>query len=156
MINISQAATERQVAAARSLFLEYAKSLDFDLCFQDFDHEMAEFPGRYAPPRGRLFLATATGDTVGCIGLRELEPGIAELKRLYVQPAHRGAGTGRLLAEAAVAAAVGIGYRAIRLDTLETMTAANALYAALGFERIAPYRENPLEAAVYMELKLKE
>lgn len=142
------------MAVVRILFEEYSKGLGFCLCFQNFDQELAELPGRYAPPAGGLWLAWAAGMPAGCVALRSLGNGLCEMKRLYVRPAHAGHGLGRSLAQAAVAGARERGYKAIRLDTLETMTAANALYQKLGFRRIEPYCDNPLEGALYYELTL--
>ena len=146
------AATDMTVV--RILFEEYSHGLGFSLCFQNFDKELAELPGGYAPPRGGLWLAWAAGMPAGCVALRPLANAVCEMKRLYVRPAHAGHGLGRSLAEAAVAGARERGYRAIRLDTLETMTAANALYKKLGFSRIEPYCDNPLDGALYYELTL--
>ncbi|WP_428558718.1 MAG: GNAT family N-acetyltransferase [Solidesulfovibrio sp. DCME] len=142
------------MAVVRLLFQEYAQGLGFDLCFQHFDEELAGLPGRYAPPGGGLWLAWMEGMPAGCVALRPLETGICEMKRLSVRPAYAGQGLGRKLAEAAVAGARERGYAAIRLDTLESMTAANALYRKLGFGQIAPYCENPLPGALYYELRL--
>ena len=138
----------------RELFLEYAASLDIDLCFQDFDGELAALPGAYGPPRGRLFLARVDGRLAGGVGLRPLQADIAEMKRLYVRPEFQGLGLGRRLGEATIGAARGIGYRRMRLDTIANMCAAQALYRYLGFAEIPPYYDNPLEGEVYFELKL--
>ncbi len=156
MIEIVNATTSELIESARKLLLEYANSLDFDLCFQDFDRELEEFPGGYQPPGGRLLLGLVDKQPVGCIGLRDLGEGIAELKRLYVQPEFRRWRLGRGLADAVIAAARDIGYQAIRLDTLTTMVAANELYRTLGFKAVAPYRKNPLADAVYFELTLSQ
>lgn len=142
------------MAVVRVLFQEYAKGLGFDLCFQNFDREVAELPGCYALPDGGIWLAWQDGMPAGCVALRPIGDGRCEMKRLYVRPAYAGQGLGRALAEAAVAGARERGYRAVRLDTLESMTAANALYKKLGFGPIAPYRENPLAGALYYELTL--
>jgi ribosomal protein S18 acetylase RimI-like enzyme len=142
------------MAVARILFEEYSKGLGFSLCFQDFDRELNELPGRYAAPQGGLWLAWVGDMPAGCVALRPLDDGRCEMKRLYVRPAHAGHGLGRALAEAAVAGARERGYAAIRLDTLESMTAANALYNKLGFGRIEPYCDNPLPGALYYELSL--
>lgn len=145
---------EPDTEAVRRLFAEYAASLGFDLGFQSFDDELATLPGRYAPPDGALLVARAGGEPVGCVAVRALDDGICELKRLYVRPAHRGDGTGRLLVEAAVAAARGLGYRRMRLDTVPGMEQAQALYERLGFVEIAAYTDNPVAGARFLELEL--
>lgn len=145
----------RDMDVIRTLFTEYVDSLGLDLSFQGFDEELAGLPGRYASPAGTIFLAEAAGEALGCVALRPLaEPGLCEMKRLYVRPARTGLGLGRRLAEAAIAAARERGYAAIRLDTLTSMVAANALYNRLGFHRIAPYCRNPLPGALFYELSL--
>ena len=157
MISIVEARSAEQVAEARSLFEEYAASLEVDLCFQGFAEELAQLPGEYVPPAGTLLLAREAGVTLGCVALRPLEPPeVAELKRLYVRPAGRGLGVGRGLTQAALARAQTSGYRQVRLDTLSTMSEAQGLYRALGFVEIAPYRHNPIPGAIYMELDLHD
>ena len=153
-VEISPATTPADIEEIRALFLEYGQSLDFNLCFQGFDEELAGLPGAYAPPRGRLLLARADDVVIGGVGLRPLKADICEMKRLYVRPGHRALKAGRRLAEALIAQARAIGYRAMRLDTLPDMTAAQALYATLGFRDIAPYYENPIPGARYCELDL--
>jgi putative acetyltransferase len=138
----------------RELFREYADATGLDLCFQKFDQELAELPGRYAPPAGRLFLAMPGNQAAGCVALRKWEAGVCELKRLYVRSQFRGQGLGRQLAEAVINSAREIGYLRLRLDTLASMTAAIRLYESFGFQRIAPYYENPISDAVYLELVL--
>jgi ribosomal protein S18 acetylase RimI-like enzyme len=141
--------------AVRALFLEYAQSLGFSLCFQGFDEELGTLPGMYAPPRGRLLLATEDEAPAGCVGLHEWEGGIAEMKRLYIRPAFRGRGLGRVLTDAALADARALGYRSVRLDTIPSlMQPAIALYRQLGFREITPYRDNPIPGALYLELQL--
>jgi len=150
-----QPSSPAQIARVRELFVEYGKSLGFSLCFQNFDQELAELPGDYAPPGGRLLLATCAGVPAGCVALHKLGPKICEMKRLYVRPQSRGQGLGRSLAERVIADARQIGYRHMRLDTVEPiMRDAVALYRRLGFKQIAPYRPNPMEGAMYMELSL--
>lgn len=155
MLQIFQAATSAHIAQARALFLEYGESLGFSLCFQSFDEELAGLPGDYAPPGGRLLLAEFDGRPAGCVALHRLEDGVCEMKRLYVRPEFRGHGIGRKLALAAIEQARAIGYRAMRLDTIaDSMREAVAMYRALGFREIAPYRANPMASATYMELDL--
>jgi len=150
-----QAETSTQRAQARELFLEYAQSLGFSLCFQNFDQELAGLPGDYAPPEGRLLLVECEGQLAACVALHKLEPGICEMKRLYLRPQFRGKGLGRALAERIIAEARQIGYRRMRLDTVEpVMKDAVAMYRKLGFKEIAPYRPNPMAGAMYMELEL--
>ncbi len=153
--DVYQAESSEQIAAIRELFLEYAKSLNFSLCFQSFEKELAELPGGYAPPKGRLLLATHGPQLAGCAALHKLEDEICEMKRLYVRRQFRGKGLGRVLAERVVADAREIGYKRLRLDTIEpVMRDAVAMYRKLGFKEIAPYRENPIAGALYMELEL--
>lgn len=150
-----QAESPEQIAAIRELFLEYADSLGFKLCFQRFDQELAALPGDYAPPDGRLVLVTCKGKPAGCVALHKNAPGIAEMKRLYVRPEFRGRDLGRELAQRVIAEARRIGYEKLRLDTVERfMRTAVALYRKLGFREIPPYRQNPIEGALYMELDL--
>jgi len=134
----------------RALFGEYAASLPFALDFQDFDRELAELPGAYAPPRGALLLARGAG----CVGLRPIDETTCEMKRLYVQSSARGTGLGRRLAEAAISEARRIGYERMRLDTVAGMDSAQALYERLGFHEIPPYRPNPIPGARFLELQL--
>jgi GNAT superfamily N-acetyltransferase len=153
-MQICQASSPDQIGLVRTLFEEYAASLEIDLCFQRFADELARLPGIYAPPRGRLLLARSHDATVGCAALRPLEETICELKRMYVRPSFRSQGIGRALAEAIVAAAREIGYSKMRLDTLTEMTAARRLYESLGFTHRAAYYETPLVHTVFMELNL--
>jgi ribosomal protein S18 acetylase RimI-like enzyme len=156
---IRAATSAADIAEARALFEDYAARLGVDLCFQNFAEELAGLPGAYAPPRGRLLLAGSAGAATGCVALRPL-PGAGrdraagEIKRLYVRPEARGAGLGRRLAEAVLAEARAAGYRELKLDTLATMNAARALYAALGFRECGAYYHNPLQGTVYMTLVL--
>jgi GNAT superfamily N-acetyltransferase len=150
-----QAESGERVDQARELFLEYAQSLGFSLCFQNFDQEFAGLPGDYAPPEGRLLLAEYESQLAGCVALHTLEPGICEMKRLYLRPHFRGKGVGRALAQRIITEARQIGYRRMRLDTVEpVMKDAVAMYRKLGFKEVAPYRPNPIAGAMYMELEL--
>jgi GNAT superfamily N-acetyltransferase len=148
-----EARTPEDFTQVRRLFRAYADWLAVDLCFQDFEREVAELPGCYAPPAGRLLIAKVAGDVVGCVGLRPLEPAVCEMKRLWVEPGFAGRGIGRALAERIVAAARAIGYERMRLDTFpERMPAAQHLYASLGFRKIPAYYHNPFEGVVMLEL----
>ena len=148
-------ARDQDIDVARELFGEYAASLGVDLEFQGFSEELATLPGRYAPPWGRLLLAWEGAEPAGCVALRPIEPGICEMKRLYVRPASRGAGLGRQLAERIIQEAREAGYGRMRLDTLAAMAGARALYHALGFRPIPPYRANPIDGAVFLQLTLR-
>jgi putative acetyltransferase len=152
---IRNAESDADIACARELFLEYAQSLGFSLCFQGFDTELATLPGKYAPPEGRLLLAEIGRQAAGCVALRPLDSGICEMKRLFVRPAFRGKHLGRLLAERIILEARNAGYICIRLDTVGSiMGDAVALYRRLGFVEIAPYCSNPMPDALYMQLAL--
>jgi putative acetyltransferase len=154
-LTLAQAESPAQIAQARELFLEYAESLGFSLCFQNFDKELAGLPGDYAPPEGRLLLAEFEGQLAACVALHKLGPGICEMKRLYLRPPFRGKGLGRALADRIITEARQIGYRRMRLDTVEpVMKDAVVLYRKLGFKEIAPYCPNPIAGALYMELEL--
>jgi putative acetyltransferase len=152
---IFRAESSLQIAQARELFVEYAQSLGFSLCFQNFDQEMEELPGDYAPPEGRILVGEYEGRLAGCVALHKLEADICEMKRLYLSPQFRGKGLGRRLAERIIAEAREIGYHRMRLDTVEpVMKDAVAMYGKLGFRDILPYRANPIAGARYMELQL--
>lgn len=157
-VRLTVAATAPDLAAARTLFLEYARALAVDLCFQDFDTELSQLPGEYAPPRGALLVATVNGELAGCCALRPLDtadyPNACEMKRLYVRPAFRGLRAGRLLAEAIMDMARVAGYDSILLDTLDDMESARALYQELGFVEIPPYYYNPIAGAHYLKAEL--
>jgi putative acetyltransferase len=150
-----QVESAAQVAQVRELFLEYAQSLGVNLCFQNFEEELAGLPGHYSPPHGRLLLAEYDGQLAGCVALHQWEPGVCEMKRLYLRPSFRGKGLGRVIAETIIAEARNIGYQCMRLDTIEPiMKDAVEMYRKLGFREIAPYRPNPIAGAMYMELQL--
>jgi ribosomal protein S18 acetylase RimI-like enzyme len=155
VIHLGPARTPVELRDARALFLEYAASLGFDLRFQEFDREIANLPGEYAPPAGELLLASMEGQPVGCIAMRRLDDFTCEMKRLYVRPAARGRGLGRLLCEALIALAQERGYGRMKLDTVPEMDRAIALYRALGFEPTTPYRYNPLPGALFLERTLE-
>jgi len=149
---IRQAHTAADIAHIRTLFEEYAAWLAVDLCFQGFDDELASLPGAYAPPRGRLYMAGPSDAPHGCIALRPLDAAAAvgEVKRLYVRPAARGRRLGESLVRRLMEDARAIGYRELKLDTLEWMSDARKLYERLGFAQCSPYYHNPLPGAVYM------
>ncbi|MBI4240630.1 MAG: GNAT family N-acetyltransferase [Candidatus Rokubacteria bacterium] len=149
---IFQAESKDDLAHVRTLFREYADSLGLDLGFQGFERELAELPGEYAPPHGRLLLARSGTEIAGCVGLRRIADGVSEMKRLYVRPDYRGKGIGKRLALAVIEEARRIGYARMRLDTLPSMGEAIALYRSLGFRPIEPYRYNPVPGAMFMEL----
>jgi len=154
MVHIIPAEHGPHLQEARRLFEEYAASLNFDLCFQNFERELASLPGPYAPPEGALYLANLEELTAGCVGVRNIADDICEMKRLYVRPRFRGRAVGRALAEAAIQAGRRCGYGTMRLDTLSTMTEALTLYRSLGFVTIPAYYANPILGAVYLELLL--
>jgi ribosomal protein S18 acetylase RimI-like enzyme len=138
----------------REVFAEYVDSLGIDLSFQDVQSELADLPGKYRFPQGRVVLALSEGQVVGCVALRPFNDNIAEMKRLYVRPAGRGQQLGKRLAESICQIAREIGYSRIRLDTLADMLAAQQLYAAMGFQPISAYVFNPVAGTQFMELDL--
>jgi ribosomal protein S18 acetylase RimI-like enzyme len=145
-----------EMRIVRQLFLEYAESLGFSLCFQGFDQELAELPGKYALPDGLILLALAETEPVGVVGVRKLKEGICEMKRLYVKPSQRGTGLGRQLANEALQRARRHGYQLMRLDTLPNMQAARHLYQQLGFIQIPAYYDNSPCGSICMEKRLAE
>ena len=157
-IELRRADSAPQLAEAREVFREYAASLGIDLCFQNFDAELATLPGDYAAPAGQLLLAYVDGRLAGCGALRPLADvdyaNACEMKRLFVRPGFRRFGLGRLLAQALLDEARGAGYSAMLLDTLDDMEAARELYASLGFEEIPPYYFNPIPGAHYLKADL--
>ncbi|KXU83370.1 acetyltransferase [Paraburkholderia monticola] len=163
MIHLHTARFPEQLQVVRTLFREYADSLGIDLCFQQFDDELASLPGKFAAPRGSVLLASngrgddggdGAGSIVGCVAMRPIDDTTCEMKRLYVRPAARGLQVGRQLATRICATAKEAGYHRIRLDTLPTMQAALGLYASLGFEPIDAYVFNPIPGAIYLECDL--
>ena len=155
-MRILQAQSAREIQQVRELFGEYVAWLGINLCFQNYDKEVADLPGDYAPPSGRLLLALADGgEAAGCAALRDLGDGVCEMKRLFVRPDFRGQRLGWQMAEMILAEARAIGYEHIRLDTLPgKMDRAITMYRTLGFKDIAPYYNNPVAGAAFMELKL--
>ena len=155
MITIRQVEGEEAVKQARGLFREYEAWLGLDLCFQNFEKELAELPGAYAPPTGRLLLAYENDQLAGCVAFRKLSDGVCEMKRLFLRPQFHGNGRGRELAERIIGEARDAGYERMRLDTLpEHMGKAIALYRSLGFKEIEAYYKNPVAGAMFMELEL--
>ncbi len=152
---VSEAAAAADFVAARALFEEYAAQLQIDLCFQGFAAELGQLAQIYAPPTGCLLLARRGDVPVGCGAIRRLSGESCEMKRLYIQPAERGAKLGRAIAQRLLARAGALGYASVRLDTLAEMIPARALYRSLGFREIAPYYDSPLPQTVYMELDLR-
>jgi len=156
MTKIIQAETVEEIEQARELFREYETWLALDLCFQNFEEELKNLPGKYAAPTGGLFLITVENQTAGCAALRKFDDEICEMKRLFVRDDFRGSGLGKMLIERLIKEAKEIGYKKMRLDTLPgKMPQAVKLYESHGFQKIKPYYENPHEATLFMELVLK-
>ena len=158
LVELMTPATPELLEATRAIFRDYAQSLDVDLCFQNFDAELAALPGEYAPTQGALLLALVGGEVAGCGALRRLwdvdYANACEMKRLYVRPSYRQFGLGRLLAQALMDRGRQAGYSVMLLDTLDEMEAARGLYASLGFENIPPYYFNPIAGAHYLKAEL--
>jgi putative acetyltransferase len=153
-LKIVAATSPDHLRIVKELFLEYAQSLDFNLCFQNFENEYVGLPGEYAPPGGMLLLGLADNSPAGCVALRRIDTSACEMKRMYVRSQFRGCSYGRILAEEIIQRARELGYKSMRLDTVPSMNAAIALYRTLGFREIPPYRENPVTGAIFMELNL--
>jgi putative acetyltransferase len=161
MLLITEALAEPAISQARTLFQEYAMTPGVEACMQDFERELASLPGQYGPPTGSLLLALhrspgESDEPIGCVGLRKLEKGICEMKRLYVRPGFREEGTGQALVENLIADASAMGYLKMRLDTLPIMRQAQGLYRRLGFVEIPPYLKNPTPNAICFELALTQ
>jgi ribosomal protein S18 acetylase RimI-like enzyme len=153
-MHLVRAETPNHINDTRLLFREYEQFLAVDLCFQNFEQELAGLPGKYAPPEGLLLLVMESHRAAGCVAVRKLAGGVCEMKRLYVRPEYRKHGVGRMLAKEVIAEASVLGYQLMRLDTLERLTEAMSLYESLGFRRTPPYYDNPLPGVVYWELCL--
>jgi len=154
-IEIRQGATAEDMDSARAIFREYEAWLAMDLCFQGFEDEVKNLPGKYAPPGGRLYLAEADGQLAGCIALRDLDGGVCEMKRLFVRDAFRGCQIGRILIERLIDEARAIGYERMRLDTYPPkMGKAVGLYKSYGFYEIPAYYHNPHDGVLFMVLAL--
>jgi len=154
MNEIIPAATPSHIGILRDLFREYEQFLQVDLCFQQFEEELAGLPGKYSAPKGALLLAFANGQPAGCVAMRPLAQGVCEMKRLFVRPAFAGQGLGKRLALTVIERAVAAGYACMRLDTLEKLRPALGLYAGLGFRKCPAYYDNPLPGVVYLERNL--
>ncbi len=154
-VRIVDAEGEAALAIARELICEYVAWLAIDLEYQNFAHELATFPGDYAPPHGALLLAQVEESTAGCVALRRLEPQVCEMKRLWVRKDYQGRGVGSALAKAALERAARLGYERMRLDTLPRMTRALSLYRGLGFREIPPYYPSPVPGTKYLEVQLR-
>jgi len=154
MIETRPADLACDLPVVRQLFREYSESLDIDLCFQNFEAELASLPGKYASPEGRLLLAWDASQVMGCVALRPIDTETCEMKRLYIKPIARGQHLGRRLAKQICHESKVAGYRRICLDTLPTMTAALQIYEALGFKQIEPYVFNPIDGAIFLGLEL--
>lgn len=150
-IKYNRAESDEHLEIAKGLFMEYARSLEFNLGFQDFEEEIAYMPGHYGPPDGCILLAFYDNNPAGCAALRKLEQGICEMKRLYVRPEFRGLGIGKMLSQMIIDEASRIGYDKMRLDTLASMKEAISIYRKLGFHNVQPYRYNPFQDAVFLE-----
>jgi putative acetyltransferase len=156
-VELRQVDSESDIESAREIFREYEERLALDLCFQNFEDELKRLPGKYSPPSGRLYLARIGDDVAGCIAMRELEPGVCEMKRLFVREDFRGKQIGRMLIDKLLSDARDLGYRRMRLDTFPPkMGNAVRIYESYGFYQIAPYYNNPTEGVLFMELKLDQ
>ena len=155
MIKLRARSSPEELASAKALFEDYARSLDFDLDFQNFDRELSYLPGAYCPPEGDLLLACYENQDAGCVALKKLEPMICEMKRLYIKLTYRSKGIGKLLVDGIIRRACEVGYTRMHLDTIHSMQAAQRLYEAAGFKDIEPYCHNPIPGTRFLELALK-
>lgn len=155
VIEIIRAMTDIHMDEVRRLCREYVDFLGVDLCFQSFEEEMEELPGKYDSPGGCLLIAVNGDAVIGCVAVRPLEDDVCEMKRLYVRPEYRGCGAGRMLVRRIIDEAIAVGYLRMRLDTLDTLTEAMTLYESFGFKKTSPYYYNPLTGVVYWELLLR-
>jgi putative acetyltransferase len=153
-VSVRSVRDDPSIRSSKDLIEEYALSLGFSLDFQDFDTELRTLPGQYAPPDGELLLASAEGHDAGCVALRRFDGRACEMKRLFVRPAYRGRSVGRILVSEILGVGRRLGYHAMLLDTVPSMTAAIELYRSFGFVDIAPYRYNPIPGAVFLRLDL--
>jgi len=154
MVKFLLVKSKEDYRAIRELFKDYASSLDFKLDFQNFEKELADLPGEYSLPNGCLLLAKIEKEIAGCVALKELDKGVCEMKRLFVRPKFQKRGIGRGLAIEIIEKARNLDFKFMRLDTIPSMTEALALYRSLGFKKIKPYRYNPIQGAIFMELTL--
>ena len=155
-MKIKQAQTETEIDEVRNLFREYEAFLKVDLCFQSFEEELANLPGKYSRPSGDLLIGLDGERTVGCVAVRKLDDNVCEMKRLFVRPEARRTGLGRQLTQGIIGIARELGYSIMHLDTLDRLTEAMRLYETLGFRRREPYYQNPLPGVVYWELELNK
>ncbi|WP_337041185.1 GNAT family N-acetyltransferase [Emticicia sp. 17c] len=155
-ISIEKIATAQDLEEVKNLFREYARFLQVDLCFQNFEEELAKLPAKYAEPEGAIFLARVDGASAGCVALWKLEEGVCEMKRLYVKPAYQGIGLGKKLALVIINEAKSKGYKTMKLDTLRRLESANKLYKTLQFVETIPYNYNPESDVAYFEKELVE
>lgn len=153
-MNIRIISAVSELDEIRQLFKEYANSLGIDLCFQDFDKELIDLPGKYSEPYGRLYMALINDKVAGCIALRPIDDHSSELKRLYIRNGYRGLGISKRLIQKVIDDAIDIGYQSILLDTLDTMKPAINLYKSFGFQEIDAYYANPIQGATYFKLDL--
>jgi GNAT superfamily N-acetyltransferase len=154
MIDIIEAKTPKHIDQVRLLFREYEEWLNVDLCFQDFEQELADLPGKYAAPSGCIFLAFENDRAAGCVAVRPIEHDLCEMKRLFIRPEFRNKGLGNTLVKMIIEKAKDIGYRQMRLDTLNTLEGAMHLYEKFGFKQIEPYYHNPLQGTIFWELEI--